>query len=188
MKLRLLTSLLKSNSGASALEFGMIAPVMLLFTMGIVEISLMMLTQNIMESATFTASRLGKTGYTEGGLTRQQTIINALKDSASGLLDTNQVTISQLAYDQFGDVGRPEPFVDANANGTRDNGENYTDVNGNGQYDSDMGTANAGQAGDVVVYKVNYPWKISTPIMGAIMGQSGIFNLTARTVVKNEPF
>lgn len=188
MKLRFIPSLLKSQSGATAIEFAMVAPVLILFSIGIIEVSLMMLTQNIMESATFTASRLGKTGYVEGGKTREETILEALQQSASGLLDISKVTITHLSYDQFGDVGRPEPFMDANGNGVRDSGENYTDVNGNGVYDSDMGAANAGDSGDVVVYTVNYPWTIATPIMSELIGTHGVFNLTARSVVKNEPF
>lgn len=181
-------SLLYAQDGASAVEFALISPVLILFVIGIIEISLMMLTQNIMESATFSASRLGKTGYVESGMTREQTIIQELNDRASGLLDTGLVTISSLVYDDFGDVGQPEPFVDANHNGVRDIGENYTDENGNGQYDSDIGASGTGAAGEVVVYTVTYPWHIATPIMSAILGTNGTFNLTARTVVKNEPF
>jgi Flp pilus assembly protein TadG len=181
-------TIINDTEGATAVEFALVAPVVLLFTIGIIEVSLMMLSQNIMESATFVASRLGKTGYTEGGATREETIMQAVEDSASGLLDTSRITITSLSYDQFGDVGRPEPFVDANANGQRDDGENFTDVNGNGAYDNDMGSGDAGESGDVVVYTVSYPWHINTPIMSAVIGTNGIFSLTARTVVKNEPF
>lgn len=188
MEMKPATSLLRSESGASAIEFALISPVLLLFILGIIEVSLMMLTQNIMESATFTASRLGKTGFVESGMTREQTIIQALNDSASGLLDTSLVTITSLAYNQFGDVGKPEPFVDANGNGVRDSGENYTDINANGSYDNDMGAVSSGDAGEVVVYTVTYPWHITTPMISAVIGHNGIFDLTARTVVKNEPF
>jgi len=188
MKNRHATSLLRSTEGASLVEFALISPVLLLMTLGIIEISLMMLTQNIMESATFTASRLGKTGYTEGGMTREQTIIQALHDSAEGLLDTTKVNIESESYNEFGDVGNPEPFVDANSNGVHESGENFTDVNGNGVYDTDMGAAGEGNSGQVVVYTVTYPWHVVTPILKSIMGDDGVFSLTARTVVKNEPF
>lgn len=181
-------SIYKAQDGATAAEFALVAPVMLLMTIGIIEVSLMMLTQNIMESATFTAARLGKTGYTEAGMTREETIIQALHDAADGLLDTSQVHIETESYNEFGQVGSPEPFVDANANGVHDDGENYTDVNGNGVYDTDMGADNEGNAGQVVVYIVTYPWHVTTPFLNTIMGDNGVFTLTARTVVKNEPF
>lgn len=188
MKRHLLISLLQEDDGASALEFALISPVLLLMTIGIIEISLMMLTQNVMESATFVASRLGKTGYIANQMTREETILQALHDSAEGLLDTTKVTIATESYNEFGDVGDPEPFVDANANGVHDNGENYTDVNANGHYDTDMGAAGEGNSGQVVVYTVSYPWHVVTPILSAIVGDHGVFSLTARTVVKNEPF
>lgn len=178
----------RSEEGATAVEFALISPVLLLFTIGIIELSLMMLTQNLMESATFSASRLGKTGYAAEDLTREETILEELQRTAGVLMDINEVTIESFAYDQFGDVGRPEPFVDANSNGVRDDGENFTDVNGNGTYDSDMGAEGAGEAGEVVVYIVSYPWHITTPVMSALLGEEGILNLTARSVVKNEPF
>lgn len=189
MKNKKMLSMFRSEDGASALEFAMIAPIVLLFTVGVIEISLMMLTQNIMESATFVASRLGKTGYIEANMSREDTIKKALEDSADGLLDPGRVHIDKLSYDEFGDIGMPEPFVDANGNGDRDNGENYTDINGNSKYDKDMGAASAGGAGEIVVYVVTYAWKVTTPIMNAILGdEHGEYKLTARTVVKNEPF
>ncbi|MDX2073349.1 MAG: TadE/TadG family type IV pilus assembly protein [Alphaproteobacteria bacterium] len=188
MKKRSFLSFWSASDGASAVEFALIAPVLLLMTIGIIEISLMMLTQNIMESVTFTASRLGKTGYVEAGITREETIIQALHDAADGLLDTTKITVDTQSYNEFGDVGSPEPFVDANGNGIHDDGENYTDVNANGQYDTDMGAAGEGNAGQVVVYIVTYPWSVSTPLLSSLMGDHGVFSLTARAVVKNEPF
>lgn len=45
----------------------------------------------------------------------------------------------------FGDVGKPEPYVDSSpGNGAYDAGEDFTDINGNGQWDSDMGQAGLG--------------------------------------------
>lgn len=188
MKKRFTSSIFHASDGVAALEFAMILPVVLLMTIGMIEIALMMLTQNIMESATFSASRTGKTGYIAGDMTREETIIQALNDAADGLLNTDLVQINTQSYNTFGDVGSPEPFVDANGNGTHDDGENYTDVNGNGSYDTDMGSVGEGEAGEVVVYTVTYPWHVTTPILNSFMGENGVFNLTARTVVKNEPF
>lgn len=188
MKLGNSHKIFAAKDGSAAIEFALIAPVMLLFAIGTVEMSLMMMAQNIMESATFSASRIGKTGYVATGKTREDTIMDELASKSAGLIDTRKITIQTLAYDTFSDVGKPEPFVDANNNGVRDNGENFTDVNGNGVYDSDMGASSSGNAGQVVVYEVTYPWKIATPIMSSFIGTNGIFTLTAHAVVKNEPF
>jgi hypothetical protein len=67
-------------------------------------------------------------------------------------------------------------------------GETYTDVNGNGNWDPDEGSSGSGNAGDVVVYTVSYPWTITTPIMSSLIGANGTYAITAHAVVKNEPY
>jgi len=168
------------------LEFAFITPIVLLIIMGIIEFSLVMFTMAAMESATGFTSRTGKTGYTQGGLNRQQTIINSIESRTAGLLDPTKITITTTIYPNFNNVNDPEPFVDANGNGVYNNGETFTDINGNGQWDSDMGEAGLGSAGDVVVYNVSYPWHIWTPVVGTLIGNP--FVITVRSVVKNEPF
>ena len=189
MQKSFLTHIWHKEDGATAVEFALISPVVVLLVMGVIEMSMMMMAQNLMESATFSASRTGKTGYVAEGQTREETILQELNELAGAVLDTEAITITSTSYDEFGDIGQPEPFIDANANSVRDDGENYTDVNGNGQYDSDMGTSSSGTAGQVVVYTVSYPWHIATPLIGGMIGNADdIVMLTARTVVRNEPF
>lgn len=184
------TKKLRANeSGATMLEFALVAPFAVIAIMAVIELSLLMLAQNIMESATFIASRQGKTGYIESGMTREQTILNVLEARAGSLLDTDQITITTTTYNNFDDIGQPEPFVDANDNGVRDDGENYTDLNENGEYDEDQGAEGAGAASEVVVYVVTYPWHIFTPVIATLMGvQNSTIQLTSRAIVKNEPF
>ena len=179
----------RSQEGTAAIEFALISPVVLLLIMGTIEMSVMMLAQNVIESATFIASRTSKTGFVAEGQTRENTILREINNIAGVMLNTDNVIITRTAYDEFGDIGQPEPFIDANDNKKHDEGENYTDVNGNNRYDTDMGTAGSGTAGEVVVYTVTYPWHFATPLVGTILGnEHGILNLVARTVVRNEPF
>lgn len=184
-----LRGLLRREDGVTTLEFSLVAPTLMLLIMGTVEIGLAMYAQHVMEGATFAASRLGKTGYTEEGRSQEELIREILERRAGMLLDMDRVQLTSKAYQQFDQIGQPEPFIDANGNGERDVGENYTDVNGNGQYDSDMGADGYGNAEEVVVYTVTYPWPVFTPIIGHfIANQDGHVNLTARTVVRNEPY
>ena len=66
------------------------------------------------------------------------------------------------AYPTFDDVGKGEAFIDGNGNGKYDAGETYKDCNGNGKHDADRGKADAGDAGDVVVYQFDYDWPLLT--------------------------
>lgn len=183
-----LRRLWRASDGVSAIEFAVIAPVLLLLIFGIVEFATIMLVANIMENATSISSRLGKTGYVAGGKSRSDTIRDSVIARAGGLIDAGKLTITSKYYEQFDQIGDAEPWNDANHNGLAEVGE-YTDINGNGQYDADMGLAGFGDAEDIVVYTIRYPWGIMTPIMREIVGDAqGEFPITAHAVVKNEPY
>jgi Flp pilus assembly protein TadG len=185
---RIWQRLLRHEEGVSALEFAIVAPVFMLLLFGIIEFALIMMVYNVMEGATAISSRLGKTGYTATGITRQQTIINAITDRAGSLIDPQQLTVSTKFYKQFDQINDPEPYTDANGNGSYDAGETYTDINGNSQWDADMGASGYGSAGDIVVYQVSYPWKLSVPLISSLVGTNGVYTITTHAVVKNEPY
>lgn len=178
--------LLRDDEGVTALEFALIAPVLLLMLMGIIEFSMVMFVSSVLEGATNVSSRYGKTGYVAAGSTRQQQIIDQINSRTGGLLDPQLITVTTTVYPAFNSVSQPEPYTDSNHNGVYNVGEPYTDVNGNSQWDSDMGAAGLGNANDVVVYTASYPWKIYTPLMTQFLGST--FTIASRTVVKNEPY
>lgn len=179
--------LARRQDGVTAVEFAMIAPVFILFVMGIIEFSLIMFVSMVMESATDDTARLGKTGFVAGGTTRQAEIIADVNNRTAGLLDPAQIAVTTQVYANFDNVGQPEPCISPPTppcGGTP--GVNFTDVNGNGQWDADMGAAGLGNPGDIVVYTVTYPWPIVTPVMRAFLGNT--YRITARSVVRNEPY
>ncbi len=169
----------------TAVEFALITPVFMLLLFGIIEFSLIMYVTSVMEGAVSYSSRYGKTGYTAAGSSRQAQIIAAITQRTAGLLDASKITIVSKVYPSFDSISKEEPYIDSNHNGTRDTGETYTDVNGNGQWDS-SGVAGLGNANDIVVYTVYYPWTINTPIIGRFFNNT--IYISSRTVVKNEPY
>lgn len=176
---------IKNQKGVTAVEFALITPVFMLLLFGIIEFALVMYASSVMEGAVSYSSRYGKTGYTAAGSSRQQQIIAAIAARTAGLLDASKITVVSKVYPSFDSISKEEPYIDANHNGTHDVGETYTDVNGNGQWDS-SGVAGLGNANDIVVYTVYYPWVINTPIIANFLG--GTIYLSSRTVVKNEPY
>jgi len=176
---------LRNQSGATFIEFALLSPVLLTLVMGIIEFAMIMFTSSVMEGATNDTARLGKTGYVAGGTTREQEIINNVANRTAGLLDPAKISVTYLVYSNLNNVGQPEPCLTPTCGGGAI-GVDYIDVNGNGKWDPDMGAAGLGNPGDVVVYTVTYPWPIMTPIMQAIIGD--IFTVTARTIVRNEPY
>jgi hypothetical protein len=174
--------------GATAIEFAMIAPFYFLLIIGIMETSMVMFAQHVLESAAANASRIGKTGYVAATKTQQQTVLQTVQNLAGFLMDTAKISITAQAYKSLSAVGTGEPFIDANGNGKWDIGENYTDTNGSGSYNSDVGASGYGGAGDIVVYTIAYPWPIMTPAMGLFIGTDNSLTLKSRVVVKNEPY
>jgi Flp pilus assembly protein TadG len=178
----------RNQCGATAIEFALIAPFYFLLIIGIMETSMVMFAQHVLESAAANASRLGKTGYVATTKTQQVTIMQTVQNLAGFLMDSTKITVNAQAYKSLGAIGTGEAFIDANANSKWDVGENYTDSNGNGKYDNDVGVAGYGGTGDIVVYTISYPWPIMTPAMGLFIGTNNILTLQSRVVVKNEPY
>ncbi len=147
----------------TAVEFALISPFVILFLVGVTELSLILLAQHLLENATYNASRLAKTGYVEEGKTQMATVTDALLTRLSGLnplLDPTKVTLTSTAYGDLSAIGQP-----------------------------DQGEDSLGTPEQVVVYTVSYPWKIFTPLIGNLMGdENKLITLTSRIVVRNEPY
>lgn len=180
--------IISDRNGATAVEFGIIGPIFILMIIGIVELGLLLAAQTLLDNAAFSASRAGKTGYADTGSTQEATIAAAVVKASSGLLKQDRLALASSAYADYSNVGQPEPFTDRNLNGKWDSGESFTDVNGNGRWDSDQGRSGLGTAGQIVVYTITYRWPLFTPWLKSMVGVGGIYTLTTRIVVKNEPF
>ena len=180
--------LARCRRGVAALEFALTAPVALLAVCGVIDMSMVMFVSTLAEGGLREASRLGITGYAPAGVSRQDRILQVLSEHTIGLIDMSTATVAFRVYRGFEDIGKPEPYVDANGNGTYDAGESFNDVNGNGVWDADMGTAGVGGPGDVVVYTMTYDWTVLTPLVATVFGNNGAIQMSASVAVRNEPW
>lgn len=177
------------KDGASAIEFALVAMPLILTIVGIIEVALILFVDVLMEGAVRDAARFGITGYTPAGTDRAAVIREIVRKRTVGLIDMTEVKIETLVYQNFSDIGKPEPFTDQPPyNGRYDAGEPFVDVNGNGKWDSDMGAAGVGGPGAVVVYRVSYDWPILTGLMKPLLGDAGVVHLSVSTAARNEPF
>jgi len=180
--------LIKSESGTSAVEFALVLPVLAVITFAILELGYMYFSGVMLDRAASDAARFGVTGFIPNNMDRDSFITQTITNGHYNLLDNSKITIDTLVYDSFANIGQPEPYIDANNNGIYDVGEYYDDVNTNNQWDSDMGKSSSGGAGEIVVYKVAYPYQFFTPIIGNLLSDTGIVELNTKIVVRNEPF
>lgn len=169
-------------------EFAFAAPVIVLLIAGILEVSLVLFVSVLAEGGLREASRYGITGQEPGGLTREEQLVQIVKDHTHDLIEVSPSNVKFIVYDSFEHIGAPEPYDDANSNGEYDDGEDFTDWNGSGSWDEDTGEEGVGMAGEIVLYKITYQWAFLTPLFQVFGGDDGKLDLTASIAVRNEPY
>lgn len=181
-----LRRLLRDDAGTTAIEFAFIALGLVYLMIGIIEFSLAMTVGNSLEAATNLSSRLGKTGYVDDvAETQEQTILDEIERRVGPMIDMTKLDITHEVFNDFDSLTTPDLIEDKNGDGdTADPGE-WTDVDSDGFQD---GAEGVGESGNIVVYKIMYPWQVFTPLIGNIIGNGGVIHLTAYSVVKNEPY
>lgn len=181
--------LASDRSGIAAVEFAMIAPVMLLIIMGTIEFGYVSSARSALEAAVIRGAR--QIAASDCPARREtilrDTVTNAMAHVASA--DGHAPRIESKAYaGQFGDVGEPEPYNDLNNNRQWDADEPYTDVNGNGRWDADMGVSGSvGGAGQVVSYTATFNVRSLVPYVARLYSDVDYHPIRATTVVRNEP-
>ena len=176
------------RKGASALEFALAAPAFIFFVAGIIEIAMIMLVSVLAEGGIREAARFGITGQDPNGMTREERLVEIIQEHTHGLIDVSAENVSFKVYGDYTYIGAEEPYVDANANSQYDAGEDYTDWNDNGEWDSDTGEDGSGGSGDIVLYEVTYTYRFMTPLFSVFGGEDGALDLNATVAVRNEPY
>ncbi len=186
--------MLRDRRGVTAVEFGIVAPVMFLMLMGLGDLLYQVYAKEILAGA---IQKAGRDSAIQGGaqqasvidgkvLTMIDKIMVNPTPSCAATPAASTYCSKRLSYATFAVVG-PERFVDANANNVRDPGECYDDVNGNVQWDAEPGAAGQGGANDVTLYSMAITYPRLFP-MARLMGWSANQTITAQTLIKNQPY
>lgn len=182
----------KEQRGIAATEFALLAPVTFVMMAGFWELAWVMSARSALESATMRAARqiAASDCPTEREAIMTKTITESMLYVQSA--DGQPPKIEAKSYaSSFGDVGEPEPWVEGETtkNGQYDPGETFTDVNGNGKWDADMGTSGSvGGANQIVSYTATFKVKPLFPWFAAQFGErTGEYPIEASTVIRNEP-
>jgi Flp pilus assembly pilin Flp len=184
--------LARNQSGATAVEFAIIFPLFITSILGAFQLGYIGWAQNRLENAVRQGARVGITGTTKNGKTRQEMIEAEVDVSMQTVskVSGEPIIYNSRAYPTFATLNNPgEPFDDDNHNGVCDKGEYYYDYDDNkSRTTTDISQAGAGGAGDVVRYEITYPLDLFVPIVNQFFGTENRLDLTARTVVRNELF
>jgi len=162
----------RAKKGATAVEFALIAAPFFFLLFAMLEITVIFFVSISMEHATMEVARTIRTGEAQKAGGSSAEFLTAICDTMTALVSCNgNVYIDVRTFADFGDVNMSDPIDSEELD------------NGNFLYDP-------GEAGDIVVVRVFYVWKLNTPLIGHVFANlSGNRRLIATTAAfRNEPF
>lgn len=180
----------REEDGTAAIEFAFVVPLMMILIGGFLEMGYLSFARSTLESSILEAARSSRV------LDCPTDQADAIRDGLEArMADVSSadgeppVLVVQAYGENFGDVDNPEPFDDADSNGVFDEGETYTDLNGNGEWDIDVGDeGNFGDIGEVVQFSASYNVPSLFPYFANVINDGrDFYTIRATTVIRNEP-
>ncbi len=159
----------KEDDGSAAIEFSMLVFPYVMISLGIIELSLMMLSGSLLEGATDKAARLVKTGQVQQSNGDPETLFrDKLCDSAVFLIDCADMEVEVMPLDSYGD---------------------YTEAT----YDADGNMVSsgfdAGGSNDKILIRVSFRYQMITPLIGPLLnGTDGGTVFVSTIVLQTEPY
>jgi Flp pilus assembly protein TadG len=182
---RFARNLASNSSGATIVEFALIFPALGVLLFGLFDLSYNMYTAQMLQGAIQDAAR---DSSIEGAADKTEALDSIVTRAVQAIAPNSTLAFSRKSYSNFSDAAKPEDFTDLDGNGECSGGEPFEDANGNGAWDADRGSTGFGGARDAVLYSVTVTYKRPFPIATFIPGQTENFVLTARTILRNQPY
>jgi len=171
VKKGILRRLRADNSGATAIEFGIVAAPFFALMLALIEVSLVFFANFTLENAVDQASRMIRTGQAqEQGFSEAQ-FKQAVCDNVSGVYDCMAgLKLDVRKFDDFGGINLPDP------------------LDGDGELLNNFGF-DIGVGGNVVVVRAFYEWDLIANFPGGLGNMpNGSRLLVATAAFRNEPF
>lgn len=162
-----------SRSGATAVEFALVAAPFFFLMFSVLEVALVFFASTNLESATWDAARDIRTGEFQSTAGANADLFRqAVCANASNLLDCSRVSVDVRTFASFDSVNASNP-LDADRN-LNEAGFGFT----------------PGTADQIVLVRVFYRWQVLTPSLGTgFVNMAGNQRLlTATAAFRNEPF
>lgn len=185
MKRAAIATIRQDRRGVTAVEFAMLAPVLIAMLLGLMDMAHTMYTIQMLQG---TIQQVARNATIEGAVSRGTALDNRMSAAIHAVSPRARVSFSRKSYANFTETGRPENFSDLNGNGTCDENEPYEDANGNLAWDTDPGRIGFGGARDVTVYQVFVDYPRIFPVHVFVPGMRDTASLTSRAVLRNQPF
>ncbi len=178
------------NSGATAVEFAIVAVPFFMLLLGIIEYGMYMMTKVALESIVAQAGREASVTTGTAACDRVCTVRHYIEEKGSGLINYTSIQITSSNLSTGTGASTPAEFCMIPGPPHPCDGSPCTaimnDVNGNGICDTGSGSFSVGGPGDLIELRVTYPWSVLNPFMKPFFGPAGAVVISSTTVVKNE--
>lgn len=163
---------LKRNDGTTAIEFSLLSIPYIFLTMGIIEVSIMYGTANLLEGATNKAARMIRTGQVQQvtEMEPEEFFRETICNYATVLLNCEAVAIEVQTMESFSDFEDYQPQYDEDGN-----------LMSRG-FDS-------GGSSDRVLIRVAYRYRMLSPLVGVLLaGPDNSMLFMSTVVLQTEPY
>ena len=173
--LRFIKRYKKSEDGATAVEFALVAAPFFYLLLAIFETGIMLFSEYVIENGTAQAARMIRTGQVQDqGFSKQQFKDQVCSGLAAFLDCDNRLHVDVQSFPDFDSV--------SSVSAVDGDGELTDDVTINSNYDP-------GEELEVVIVRVYYDWKLFTPGISKLADlANGRRVLSAGAAFRNEPF
>ncbi len=180
----LLSSIARDETGATIVEFALIAPVLLMTLMGLFDFSYNIYAESMIEGAVQKAARFSTVeSYANNPAALDARVTGAVQN----VVPSADIVFERTAYADYSDIGRGEEFTDTNADGACNDNEPFEDLNANGIWDPTRARSDTNGARDTVMYEVNATYDRKFPLAEMLEFEDTV-TVSARTILRNQPY
>lgn len=177
-------SLRRDEAGVTAVEFALLAPVLLATLMGLFDCSYNLYAKSMIEGAVQKAAR---DSTIEAFANNPDALDARVRDAVHKVVPSAEVSFTRTAYRNYSDIGRGEEYTDSNGDGACNNNEAFVDLNANGLWDPTRARDASNGARDAVLYEISASYDRAFPV-AQLLGFENRVTASARTVLRNQPF
>lgn len=170
---RLTRRFIRSDRGATAVEFALVSVPLIALVLGILELALVTLVVTTLEAATESAGRMIRTGEFQTSANNSRTdfkgLVCARMNWLAGQCNAS-LTVDVRVFNDFQSLAASQAM----------NGRNFNPA---------TACFAAGQPGDIVLVRTYFPWPLFAPALTLLDNTGGGARLiSAATAFRNEPY
>ena len=163
-----------ARSGATAVEFALVAPAFLALVIAVLETTLFLFAQATLQNAATQGGRMFMTGQAQNANLTQAQFQNDVCPMISALFNCNNLMVNVTAYSDFSSASASAPTLTYNGQGQVNNTWTYV----------------PGTPGQVMVVQLIYQWPIVSGPFGSVLKNlgNGTTEMMGVTSFRVEPY